>query len=342
MATCQLEVVVMKSRIVLLVLLFSPVVQAKTVLQLEPPATSDAPPAVESPAPVFAPPPPTAPPPPQATTAPPAATTPPPSSDDSARARAWSLDQEDDPSRPDKSQVQGGALMATGTIAQRQAACDAGATLICFGLGRTVITGLVLELEDARISYKPAVSTRTGLRAGWGIGFKAGLDFWDWIPLQVGVRHASPNDDQGFSEPVVDCTQEPGAPAMCEPVPHSASTTAGAVFMSIETGVEPSLRLAKALALSPGLFLGYAGTISDYTRSVPDCVGCTEVSLDVNASAPYIAPSLRLTWLVFGLSVRYERYLSGDLRDAFAIALDLGARSKAVAVAFPGEKDAHF
>ena len=60
------------------------------------------------------------------------------------------------------------------------------------------------------------------------------------------------------------------------------------------------------------------------------------------AHAKTILQSLRLTWLVFGLSVRYERYLSGDLRDAFAIALDLGARSKAVAVPLPGESEHDF
>lgn len=224
-------------------------------------------------------------------------------------------------------------------LQERQAACNAGASLVCFGLGRTTVTGMFLELEDARLNYDAAVMTRTGLRGGWGFGVRFGIDLWDWIPLHVGVRHASPNDNRGFTEDVISCSQEqPGAPWMCDEEPHAATTTAGAVFTSIETGVEPSFRIAKGLAFSPGLLLGWAETVARYTRSVESCSGCREVALDLHASAPYLAPSLRLTWLAFGLSVRYERYLAGDLRDGIAIGFDLGARYKAVASALPGEK----
>ncbi|HET7545092.1 MAG TPA: hypothetical protein VFK05_34745 [Polyangiaceae bacterium] len=220
----------------------------------------------------------------------------------------------------------------------RQERCSYGENLICFGLGRTVITGLFVEVEDARLNYRSEVMASTGLRGGWGVCARFGVDLWDWIPLHVGIRHASPNDDRGFSQDVVTCTQEIGSSQqMCDTTPHSAFTTAGGVLASAETGLEPNLRLARGWALSPGLLLGYSGALQQYKRSINDCVDCTDVSLPVDASAGYMAASLRLTWVAFGLALRYERYLGGDLKDGIAIAFDFGARYKAVLLPIPGE-----
>jgi hypothetical protein len=128
-----------------------------------------------------------------------------------------------------------------------------------------------------------------------------------------------------------------GGPPMCETTPHSEFTTAGGVLASVETGVEPSFRLARGWALSPGLLLGYTGAISEYRRSISDCVDCGGISLPVAPSAGYLAPSLRLSWAILGIAVRYERYLGGDLKDGIAIALDIGVRYKAFPKPIPGE-----
>lgn len=220
----------------------------------------------------------------------------------------------------------------------RQSACDLGASLICFGLGRTTLTAFFIELEDARINYKSAVSAQTGLQGGWGFGGKVGLDLWDWIPIHVGARHVSPNDSHAFSQSVMNCSQEPGAPPVCDGNWHDVESSTGAVFLSAETGVEPSFRLARGLALSPGLLLGYAGSVWEFKRRVTDCVDCNVEPLDVHGSAAYLAPSLRLTWGVLGLAFRYERYLGGDLREGIAIAFDFGVRYKAIYKAIPGER----
>ncbi len=223
-------------------------------------------------------------------------------------------------------------------LRMRQSACDYGAALTCFGLGRTTITALFIELEDARINYRPAVSTRTGLHGGWWFGVKFGVDLWDWVPLHVGVRHASPNDSHAFSQSVMNCTQAPGAAPVCDEDWHNVDSSAGAVFLSAETGLEPSCRLARGLALSPALLFGYAGTVWEFKRRVTNCVDCNTEPLDVDGSATYLAPSLRLTWGVLALAFRYERYLGGDLQDAIAIAFDFGVRYKAVYNAIPGER----
>jgi hypothetical protein len=205
-------------------------------------------------------------------------------------------------------------------------------------VGRTTITAVFIEVEDARINYEPAVSARTGLNGGWGVGFKLGLALWDWVPLQLGVRHASPNDTRPFSQSVMDCTQELGGVPECDGNWHDVTSSAGAVFVSVETGIEPNFRLARAWALSPGLLLGHAATVSDYERSVSNCPDCEVQPLNVAGSGAYLAPSLRLTWGVLGLALRYERYLAGDLREAIAIGFDFGVRYKSVFSAIPGEK----
>ena len=222
-------------------------------------------------------------------------------------------------------------------FADRQSRCNFGESLECFGLGRTVITGVFIEMEDARLNYRPEVMARTGLSGGWGFGARIGVELWDWIPLYAGIRHASPNDAQAFSQDLVTCTQEVGAQPVCETTPHSETTTAGGVLASVETGLQPSFRLARGWALSPGLLLGYAGSIWDYRRSISDCVDCSSVPLPVAPSAGYLAASLRLSWAFLGLAVRYERYLGGDLKDGIAIALDFGVRYKAIPRPIPGE-----
>jgi hypothetical protein len=222
-------------------------------------------------------------------------------------------------------------------LADRQSRCNYGETGACFGLGRTVITGVLLEMEDARLNYRSDVLARTGLSGGWGVGARVGIDLWDWIPLHVGVRHASPNDAQAYSRDLVTCRQTVGGQPMCETTPHPESTTAGGVLASVETGVEPSFRLARGLALSPGLLLGYTGAIDEYRRSINDCVNCAKVSLSVSPGSGYLAPSLRLSWFIFGLAVRYERFFGGDLKDGIAIALDIGARYKAMPKLIPAD-----
>jgi hypothetical protein len=220
----------------------------------------------------------------------------------------------------------------------RQVGCDSGGFVNCFGLGRTTVTAVFIEMEDARINYKPAVSTRTGLNGGWGVGFKFGVELWDWIPLQAGIRHASPNDSRPLSQSVMNCTQEVGEAPMCDGNWHDVTSTAGAVFVSVETGIEPNFRLATALALSPGLLIGHAGIAGEYRRSVSNCTDCSVESLEVDGSGAYLAPSLRLTWGVLGLALRYERYLQGDLREAIAIGFDFGLRYKSVFSQIPGEE----
>lgn len=225
------------------------------------------------------------------------------------------------------------------TLEERQKRCDRGETLMCFGLGRTLITGVFVEIEDARLSYDASVTERTGLRGGWGVGFRGGIDLFDWVPLRLGVRHASPNDDRGFSEQVVRCTQTPGGLPECDDTPHSVSTSTGTALYSGEVGLMPSVRLGRAWALSPGFMLGYTGMFGSYTRSVTECVDCTEVTVPVRARGAYLAPTIKLTWLVFGLSLRYERFLSGDLRDGVAIGFVFGPLYKAVGLPLPGEPE---
>jgi len=223
----------------------------------------------------------------------------------------------------------------TDSVEGREARCDRGESGVCFGLGRTALSGLLIELEGARINYQPAFTARTGLRGGWGPGAKLGVDLWDWIPIHVGVRGASPNDDRGFSEDVVDCE---GSPPVCQQRPYSAGSDSSAIFLSAETGLEPSIRLARGLAFSPALLFGYAGTVVGYKRKIALCRNCTVVPMDARASAAYIAPSLRFTWYFVGLSLRYERYLAGDLKDCVAIGLDFGLRYKALGSPLPGEE----
>jgi hypothetical protein len=212
------------------------------------------------------------------------------------------------------------------TLAARHAACDAGQTAVCFALGRTTITGFLVEVEGARINYDSLVRARTGLGGGWSVGVRLGLDFWDWIPVHLGFRHASPNDHSGSAQQVVNCTQELNEDPICDAISHSEPAETEAFFVSAETGLEPNFKLAQSWTLSPGVLVGYAGQTGSYRRYIPSCGNCPEQRLNIRGSAPYVAPSLRLSWLVFGLSLRYERYLAADLRDAISIGFDFGLR----------------
>lgn len=197
----------------------------------------------------------------------------------------------------------------------------------CFMLGRTTLTGVLVEFEDARLRFRPGVDERTGLAAGWGFGMRAGIDLWDWVPLHAGFRLVSPNDSRGFSESVYTCTQQVGEPEMCSDTPHPENTSTEGVQLTLETGVQPSFQLAPWLALSPGVLVGYAW-LPSLKRSIDDCTDCTVEHPSVSGDAAYVSPSIRLTWICFGLSFRYDRYLGGDFQDAMAIGFDLNFISR--------------
>lgn len=184
------------------------------------------------------------------------------------------------------------------------------------------MTGVFVELEDARINYDAAATARTGLRGGWGLGARLGVDFKDWVPVHLGLRHAAPNDGRSFTEPVVHCVRTPpGGPTRCDAEPRQAMSTVGGVVASFETGVEPNIRLASGVALSPSLLLGYLAPVVGYERSIERCQNCRVEAVDLQVHTGYGAASLRLTAHNFGIALRYERFFRGDLRDAIAIAI---------------------
>jgi hypothetical protein len=197
----------------------------------------------------------------------------------------------------------------------------------CFMLRKTTITGFLAEFEDARTRFRPGIYERTGLTAGWGFGFRLGIDLWDWVPLHAGLRLISPNDSRTFSQSVYTCTQQVGEPEECADTPHPENSSTDGVLLTLETGVQPSIQLAPWLALSPGVLVGYAW-LPSLNRSIDQCTDCTVESMAISGNAPYVAPSMRLTWLCFGLSFRYDRYLGGDFQDAMAIGFDLNFISR--------------
>lgn len=194
-------------------------------------------------------------------------------------------------------------------------------------LGRTTITGILVEFEDARLNFRPGVPARTGLDAGWGFGFRAGIDLWDWVALHAGVRVVSPNDSRSFSESVVTCTQQVVEDEMCDTTPHMQSSSTGGALLTLETGLQPNLHLTRALILSPALLAGYAW-LPSLSRSIDQCTDCSTQTPQVNGNAPYLAGSIRLTAICFGLSFRYDRYLAGDLQDSIAVGFDLNFLSR--------------
>lgn len=223
------------------------------------------------------------------------------------------------------------------SLAERHERCDEGESLVCFGLGRTAVTAMFLELEDARLNLDRAVTERTGLRGGWGVGVRFGIEIKDWVPLYLGVRHVAPNDDRPYSQLVQACQAEIGGPWMCDPAEDMETKSSGVAAINMETGLQPSVRLVPAWSLSPGVLFGYANQMDNFSRNISACSGCTSEPLNVYVNGSYVAASLRLQWLAFGIAIRYERYLSGDLTDGVAIGFDLGARYKAVALQLPGE-----
>lgn len=210
----------------------------------------------------------------------------------------------------------------------RERLCEQGASLVCMTLGRTALTAVFLELEYARLSYDPIVTTRFGLSAGWGIGARAGVKFWDWIPLQMGLRHASANDSNSFARDLYWCTTEVGGPTTCNDDATSVTSTTGSALMLTETGIEPDLRLGNGWVLSPGVLAGYVNDVMGYSRSINNCSDCQPIDLPVHADGAYLAPSVRITWLTFGLGLRYERYFGSDLANGLSITLDFGVRRK--------------
>jgi hypothetical protein len=197
--------------------------------------------------------------------------------------------------------------------------CADGHPLACMMLGRGALSGAFFAFDAARGSFQPATEQRTGVELNWALGMRLGVDFWNWWATNTGFKVYVADDPRQFTQPVQDCEIVSGR---CEN--RNAESTALGATAFIETGLQRTLRLAHGIGIAPGAFVGHAGTIDSFERDIQGCDDCYSEPIDIDPSGTYLAANLRFVATFLGLSLRYERYLSGDLVHTFGLGLDVG------------------
>jgi hypothetical protein len=203
-----------------------------------------------------------------------------------------------------------GVRVAPKTRADLEIECRRGRWGACFALGRKPVMGFFAGVEGARFGLTSNAHERTGLSGGWAVGPQLGVEFFHFLPLNLGMRFIVPEDERPLVRDVAGGTESSGIEA--------------GMMLRAETGFQHTFRLAPFVGILPALLVGYAGVVAPVSRTFDGCSSCarSEVSL---GGGPYVAGLVRFHLHLVDPFIRYEQHFAGDFSQAFVFGLDLAA-----------------
>lgn len=196
----------------------------------------------------------------------------------------------------------------------------------CSTLREGTLSGGYLGIDAGYATLAADAARRVGAGPGAGFHLRLGFAFWDHAVVGIGLSGLLLEDEQPFSQQVVDCTTVDNTVVSCSDQPHAQSSSLGATLFTTELGVQHRFRPSRATSIVPGLMAGYQMPFSDLERSVA-CEGCRSVPLAATARGIYLCPFFRVTFGKGGelaAVIRSSWYLTGDLNQVTTLGGEVG------------------